>query len=324
VLQFQQTHNLAADGIAGDQTLTILSAAVSEAEAGRDFSSTGGLATGSQGTAVAELQTLLREAGYFNGTVTGFFGPETDAAVRQFQQASGLSVDGIAGQRTIAALRGNIPTTASSSSSSSSTTSVAADGSLSPGAEGILVSSLQEQLALLGFYRGTVDGLYGPQTVAAVEAFQTAHGLTTSGVADPTTQARIDQQILTQAQDPGTVAATTTAPAMPLRPEPSSSSAFTVTPVPTNLSRPPAINPSVVVPSSSTVTASPSSGTNYSVMPPSSSQINTSQSSIRELQEQLREMDFYSGSVDGQLGPSTNEAIREAQQRYGISPSDFE
>jgi peptidoglycan hydrolase-like protein with peptidoglycan-binding domain len=52
---------------------------------------------------VKTLQYLLRARGH-TVAVDGIFGPETDAAVRAFQQQKGLAVDGIAGPDTWSAL----------------------------------------------------------------------------------------------------------------------------------------------------------------------------------------------------------------------------
>lgn len=64
------------------------------------------LRIGSQGDAVRNLQTRLRDAGFDPGGVDGKFGPRTDAAVRQFQQSKNITVDGIAGNETMRAFAG--------------------------------------------------------------------------------------------------------------------------------------------------------------------------------------------------------------------------
>jgi len=51
-----------------------------------------------------EYQHMLQELGYYPGNVDGEHGPMTDAAVRSFQQDKGLTVDGIVGDATWAAL----------------------------------------------------------------------------------------------------------------------------------------------------------------------------------------------------------------------------
>lgn len=57
-----------------------------------------------RGDDVVELQTALRENGFDPGRIDGIFGKQTKAAVRAFQKAAGLQVDGIAGPETFAAL----------------------------------------------------------------------------------------------------------------------------------------------------------------------------------------------------------------------------
>lgn len=59
---------------------------------------------GSKGDFVKELQKNLVIAGYGPLPSDGFFGVETEKAVKDFQQASGLKVDGWAGPRTLDAL----------------------------------------------------------------------------------------------------------------------------------------------------------------------------------------------------------------------------
>lgn len=60
---------------------------------------------GSSGSGVSELQKLLNQNGA-NLTVDGQYGSQTEAAVRAYQKANGLSVDGIAGSQTLGKLNG--------------------------------------------------------------------------------------------------------------------------------------------------------------------------------------------------------------------------
>lgn len=62
------------------------------------------LREGSNGSKVRQLQTLLERAGYELGNIDGDFGSKTEQAVRKFQRAQGLSVDGVVGPRTWQAL----------------------------------------------------------------------------------------------------------------------------------------------------------------------------------------------------------------------------
>lgn len=59
---------------------------------------------GSAGATVTEIQTRLKSWGYYDGAVDGVYGSRTEAAVRWFQKANGLSADGQAGTQTLAAL----------------------------------------------------------------------------------------------------------------------------------------------------------------------------------------------------------------------------
>lgn len=54
---------------------------------------------------IKQIQSLLTYLGYNPGAVDGADGVNTQAAVRRFQQAEGLGVDGIAGEQTQAALK---------------------------------------------------------------------------------------------------------------------------------------------------------------------------------------------------------------------------
>jgi len=61
---------------------------------------------GSRGADVRQVQTLLSEQGYLTGAVDGVCGPQTVQAIKAFQQAKGLEVDGICGDGTYYVLSG--------------------------------------------------------------------------------------------------------------------------------------------------------------------------------------------------------------------------
>lgn len=56
---------------------------------------------GSRGNEVRQIQTKLKQLGYYNGTVDGIYGTNTKNAVIAFQKNCGLTADGIAGPRTL-------------------------------------------------------------------------------------------------------------------------------------------------------------------------------------------------------------------------------
>ena len=71
------------------------------------------LRQGSRGQEVVNIQSELKKQGYFKyHTATGYFGHITTDAVRQFQAAKGLKVDGIVGPQTTTALFGTSSPTA--------------------------------------------------------------------------------------------------------------------------------------------------------------------------------------------------------------------
>lgn len=59
---------------------------------------------GSRGSEVREIQTRLINWGYMSGKVDGIYGVKTRDGVKYFQRKNGLSVDGIAGKKTLEAL----------------------------------------------------------------------------------------------------------------------------------------------------------------------------------------------------------------------------
>ncbi|WP_307795483.1 peptidoglycan-binding domain-containing protein [Actinacidiphila acididurans] len=97
-------------------------------------------------------------------TVDGSFGPATDTAVRSFQSAHGLSVDGVVGPQTWQALVVTVQ----------------------QGSSGPAVQAVQSQLNAHGSAL-TVDGSFGPATDTAVRSFQSAHGLSVDGIVGPQT-----------------------------------------------------------------------------------------------------------------------------------------
>ncbi|MDO5112179.1 MAG: peptidoglycan-binding protein [Clostridia bacterium] len=70
----------------------------------------------------------------------------------------------------------------------------------SPMLYGADVRQAQERLHAFGFDAGRADGIYGPQTLAAVKAFQRRYGLTADGIVGPLTWAALLAPTPTQTQ----------------------------------------------------------------------------------------------------------------------------
>lgn len=73
---------------------------------------------GSRGSEVRQIQTKLKNWGYYTGSVDGIYGKLTEEAVRKFQRYNNLTVDGIAGPNTLSAM-GIVSSSGSTSASSS-------------------------------------------------------------------------------------------------------------------------------------------------------------------------------------------------------------
>ncbi|MBQ3461922.1 MAG: spore cortex-lytic enzyme [Clostridia bacterium] len=72
---------------------------------------------GSSGQEVTNIQTRLKQWGYYTGSVDGVYGQKTADAVKSFQRSNGLTADGIAGAATLEKI--GLPTGGSSSGGSS-------------------------------------------------------------------------------------------------------------------------------------------------------------------------------------------------------------
>ena len=99
--------------------------------------------------------------------VDGVFGPKTEQVVKDFQQSTGLVVDGVVGPITCP-YREASPT-------------------LQAGSLGPVVAMLQGVLKTGFGYAGAIDGIFGPVTEAVVRQYQTDSGLPVTGVMDERT-----------------------------------------------------------------------------------------------------------------------------------------
>lgn len=197
VKAYQKSRGLTADGKAGNITLSLLYSEVdgntsssgsadSAGDSEANSTNPNTLKYGSTGSRVTELQTNLKTLGYYTGTLDGKFGAGTKRAVVAFQSANNLTPDGLAGAQTLALLK-TLAANAGGSSSSSSGSSSSPAGSftrtLRRGYTGEDVVRVQTRLKELGYYTGTVDGVYGLGSMAAVKAFQQRNGLSADGLA---------------------------------------------------------------------------------------------------------------------------------------------
>ena len=147
---------------------------------------------GSRGSEVIELQAALTLLGFYTETVDGIFSQSTAAAVSKFQEAAGIAPDGIVGQDTWNRL---FPVASAAIENPIANTPATPENSqINPQPQptnfpvlrrrmrGPAVRELQERLRAKGFLRVRADGVFGPETQAAVKAAQRQYQLPADGV----------------------------------------------------------------------------------------------------------------------------------------------
>lgn len=204
VTAFQRIFNLTPDGIVGPSTwyrigyiytsvkrlAELDSEGIAPFEIPRDYPDV--LQTGDTGRIVRSLQYMLAVvADYYPEVrpveVDGVYGEQTANAVRDFQALAGLPVDGITGPDTWRRLYPTYLNLVDTYGVSARGISLYPGLSLSVGARGEDVSTLQTFLARIsrsisGIPPVTVDGIFGPGTERAVIALQELYGLIPNGV----------------------------------------------------------------------------------------------------------------------------------------------
>ncbi|MEG4990037.1 peptidoglycan-binding protein [Microcoleus sp. BR0-C5] len=136
-----------------------------------------GLRRGDTGPAVRQLQSALRSVGKNPGQVNGVFGAETEFAVLSFQQERNLSpATGIATPATLAALQNGlagrlaVPAVPISSSFNSRSS----------------IQQLQRRLQDLGFYTGSISGVFDTSTRDALDRAQRSYGVSSDDLLSQT------------------------------------------------------------------------------------------------------------------------------------------
>ena len=171
------------------------------------------------------LQQTLKQQSFYYDTVTGEKSEETTAAIRRYQIRNGLKVTGEVNEETTRSLDSSSNSVAavsqrSSKSAASPLSSVRPDAnssfsqtssppaisqtdrplttnpsysasfyqSVPPRVNRRTIAAAQYQLMRRGYYRGRIDGSYGPETAFGLRAFQSSGGLVPTG--------RLDMQTL--------------------------------------------------------------------------------------------------------------------------------
>ncbi|MBQ9253117.1 MAG: peptidoglycan-binding protein [Clostridia bacterium] len=236
---------------------------------------------------VKALQKRLKALGWYTGSADGDFGPATEAAVKAFQKASGLTADGKAGEKTLEKLNSSSAITKKQATATptpkptakptarptatpkptprvtatprpTATPNLSKDYYLQLGASGQKVRTLQNRLIQLGWLGGKATGTYDEATEAAVRAFQKkTKGLWEDGIAGPDTL----QAIYSDSAARGTTVAASTGETL---------------------------------------------------------EWGSEGDAVRTLQKRLKELGYLEGTVDGSFGAATEEAVRAFQRRNDL------
>ena len=133
------------------------------------------LKKGDSGPDVKELQTLLDDNGFWTyHTITDYFGDITETAVKNFQTAKKITVDGIVGDTTYSYLLNGVKN----------------DIMLKKGDRGSEVKEVQQMLGI------TADGIFGSGTEYSVMQFQSRNELTADGIVGPKTYEKLVNQTM--------------------------------------------------------------------------------------------------------------------------------
>ena len=130
---------------------------------------------------ISDAQNQLTILGLYTGEINNELNNETKAALKEFQRLAGLSVDGILGPKTKAALE------------KGEDSYIGIGGAGVNNVEVIIYSkeieNAQKTLKELNLYTGEIDGINGIGTKSAIKEFQKLAGLSIDGVLGPNTKA---------------------------------------------------------------------------------------------------------------------------------------
>src|SRR5690625_2794003 len=174
VREFQKYYGLTINGIADEQTLAKIESLLSSS-----------YQNGERGTHVVKLKEDLTRLGFvFPKNPSTGYGDVTEKRVREFQKYYGLTINGIADEKTLAKIESLL------------------SSSYQNGERGTHVVKLKEDLTRLGFvFPKNPSTGYGDVTEKRVREFQKYYGLTINGIADEKTLAKIESLLSSSYQN---------------------------------------------------------------------------------------------------------------------------
>lgn len=313
------------------------------------------LFSGSQGSPVRALQEALKELGFYSSSVDSKYGAGTKNAVTAFQKKNGLSQTGTADEQTQILLFEGTPKNSRGVKKDVKTVSYLEGAEISSGSQGEAVEKMQSRLLALGYYNGKVDGNCGSGTVSAVRAFQKKMGMQNTGVADKATLTVLysDAALSVRATEAPLLPTPTPIPTLPPTQQEASFPFETHTLSSVNLRKGASTSTArlLTIPKGAAISVLAIEGeylnvkyngkTGYIVaqyahipsqyLPGNSMdedseaqqhypylQYGSSGRLTALLQEALKELGFYAGSLDGNFGLTTQSALKAFQKKNGI------
>ncbi len=290
VIAFQKLNSLPMNGIADANLQALLYSGKPKNAAGTktDIKTLPAIAGTSatlhdQGVLVSIIQSRLTTLGYYTGTISGTYDTDTQTAVKAFQKANGLKVDGVCGDETqekLANAGSTVPTVSVVTATPAATTlqpMTTPSTAVRKGSSGSDAQLVQQRLIDLGYLTGTADGIFGSASVSALKTFQSRNGLDSDGVAGSSTYQVLFSYIAISADY-----VITTAP--------------TSTPAPT-----------------ATATPEPITKANVVVI-----RIGTTGDAVLRLQNRLTALGYYNSRADGVCMADDAAAIRVFQRTNGL------
>jgi peptidoglycan hydrolase-like protein with peptidoglycan-binding domain len=318
------------------------------------------LERGDQGPSVRSLQHKLRNVGFYQAPITQVYDFDTEAAVRRFQKAAGIQVNGIAGPTTLQTLQKWPKGTTNSSQISKlklsnlrhqtpristvsyrtqqpSTVNLTTTNKrrnpnlLQKGDEGKAVKILQERLRVAGYYYGKSTGIFGPITEESVKRFQQAYNLRVDGIVGSATLRKLPplgvgygEQTPKAAKNRDNLTIGDRGEVVRVLQAQLIKAGY-LQGEPNGYYGPYTADAVRRFQADNYLKASGIAGPTtrgklYSMLNHTSK--SKSEFNVLEIQRRLQERGFYKGPLNGVMGDETKRAIKQAQEFYGISLSD--
>lgn len=273
----------------------------------------------SKGDNVKKLQEALHKLGYYNKAIDGSYGYYTKTAVKSFQSAYKLSVDGVFGPKSCAKLNAVMD----SKNTSTNTTTSPRTGTtysfdcpkinLKFGSSGEEVKKLQTMLHELGYYHDIISGNFKTNTEKAVKEFQRDTDHTPDGVFGPKTCPDLNEKYAQKKNSK-------TSPVVPPDDTPLHLQKQTVILT---------VHPDVVVlpeqeVNTETQTKTSTGGSIQTDTNFDCSKVNLKKGSsgddVKKLQTILKARGYYTRQIDGDYGKYTVIAVKKLQTAQGNTP----